>query len=272
VGVVVSGKEQIVHAQNPWDALGFQAAEEAIILFNNGDFSAAVQLLEQTRNRLTDASQKKQFQAFAALCQLFESWERFQHKEALKKLTDVRRDKNDLAVILGQHRTETLWLWLDQTEAKLKPLTAEAHDAAKLRALAEGRYDDAVARLYRAIEAFAQATLHTHGFTDTGKVLLEKIPEALRSEWQTRAEDDLLKLGLQDDYKLLAALGDDAATRFTQLKLDDPQASLLSARNHSILAHGYAPVSKETAEKLFASAMTLTCIQKSDLTHFPTLK
>lgn len=282
VGIVVSGKEQIVHAQNPWDVLGLQAAEEAVILFNNGDFSAAVHLLEQTRNRLTDASQKKQFQAFAALCQILENWEKFQHKDAMKKLADVHRDKNDLAFILGPHRAETLSRWLDQIDTKLKPLTDEAADAAKLTALVqdllanaqrrlrEGRYDDAVARLYRAIEALAQAKLHTRGFSDTSKVPLEGLPEPLRTEWQSRAEDSHLKLGLQDDYTLLGALGDEVASLFRELGLDGRE-SLLTARNRSILAHGFAPVGKDTAERLFQAALKLADRPASDLTPFPTL-
>ena len=67
VGVVVSGKEQIVHTQNPWDALGYLATEQAIVLFNNGNFSAAARLLEATRDRVTDLSRKREFQAFATL-------------------------------------------------------------------------------------------------------------------------------------------------------------------------------------------------------------
>ncbi|MGH7227535.1 MAG: hypothetical protein ACRELF_30350, partial [Gemmataceae bacterium] len=40
VGVVVSGKEQVLHMHNPWDALGYQAVEEATTLFDQRAFAA----------------------------------------------------------------------------------------------------------------------------------------------------------------------------------------------------------------------------------------
>lgn len=43
------------------------------------------------------------------------------------------------------------------------------------------------------------------------------------------------------------------------------------ARNNSILAHGYTPVDKDIAEKLFAATLQLADIKKTDLTFFPTL-
>jgi CRISPR-associated protein (TIGR02710 family) len=281
VGIVVSGREQIVHARNPWDALGYLAAEQALLLFDNGNFSAAVQLLESTRDRMTDASRKREFQALAALCLLCELWERFQHKDALSKLSALQRDKNDLSALLGSYRSEVVLRWLVLAEETLKQLAAlQAAPASRLalvrdllgnaqRRIGEGRFDDAVARLYRAIEALAQARLHEHGFTDTAKVPLEKVPEPLRTEWQSRASDGVVKLGLQDDYVLLATLGDEMAVRFNELELDHPQRSQLVSRNSSILAHGYAPVGKEVAERLFAAALKLANIDASELLFFP---
>lgn len=281
VGIVVSGREQIVHARNPWDALGYLAVEQALLLFDNGNFSAAGQLLESTRDRMADASQKREFQALATLCQLCELWERFQHKDALSKLRALQRDKNDLSALLGSHRSGVVLRWIMLAEEKLKQLAdPQAAPSSRLtlvrdllgnaqRRIREGRFDDAVARLYRAIEALAQAWLQEYGFTDTAKVPLGKVTEPLRTEWQSRACDGVVKLGLQDDYALLAALGDPLAARFREATLDDPQRSLLVSRNSSILAHGYAPVGKDVAQKLFAAALKLANIEASELNFFP---
>jgi CRISPR-associated protein (TIGR02710 family) len=283
VGIVVSGQEQFVHAQNPWDALGYRAVEQAVLLFDHGDYSAALQLLVNTRDRMTDTLQKREFQAFFAFCQFFESWDRFQHKDASSKLKKIQESKNDLFSLLGKHRAEIGLNWVVESSKKLETLAASPSDANTLlarvydllanasRRLREGRYDDAVARLYRAIEAYGQVRLLQQGFPDTGHVLLEKMPEPLRLEWQNRAENGELKLGLQDNYKLLAALGDEVATRFMNLKLNDPKVSLLVTRNSSILAHGYMPVGKNTAEKLFDATLQLVNLGQSDFTLFPTL-
>jgi CRISPR-associated protein (TIGR02710 family) len=284
VGVVVSGKEQIVHTQNPWDALGYLATEQAIVLFNNGNFSAAARLLEATRDRVTDLSRKREFQAFTTLCQICEHWERFQHKDALNKLGTVQRDKNDLFALLGIHRSVAVQQWLVGAEKQLKELAASQTNAPARQVLVrdllgnakrrvdQGAYDDAVARLYRALEAIAQARLYALGFEDTGKVLLEKLPAALCSEWQNRAIAGVIKLGLQDDYTLLAACSDDAAARFKAEKLDDPQHSLLVSRNSSILAHGYVPNTKDVAQKLFHAALRVSALSESDVSPvFPAL-
>jgi CRISPR-associated protein (TIGR02710 family) len=284
VGIVVSGKEQIVHTQNPWDALGYLAVEQAVVLFNNGNFSAAVRLLEATRDRITDLSRKREFQAFATLCQLYEHWERFQHKDALSKLGTVQRDKNDLFALLGSHRSVGVQQWLVRAEKQLKEFAASQTNApvhevlvrdllgnAKRR-VDQGAYDDAVARLYRALEAIAQGRLCALGFENTGKVLLEKLPAALRSEWQNRAIAGVIKLGLQDDYTLLAACSDDAAARFKAEKLDDPQHSLLVSRNSSILAHGYAPITKDVAQRIFHATLSVSALSEYDVPPvYPTL-
>jgi len=284
VGKVLPGEEQVVYCENPWDALGYLAVEQAIVLFDKGDYSAAAQLVENTRNRIADESRKREFEAFTLLCQAFECWERFQHGEALVKVRLLRKGTNDLSALLGSRRAGAILSWLDQAKGDLKQLATPSADATTLLALVrdlfsnalrryrQGRYDDAVARLYRAIEALAQAKLHEHGFADTSKVPLEQVPEPLRTRWQSCARDGHLKLGLQDDYALLEALGNEAAHRFNELRLGDPKHSLLVARNSSILAHGYAPVSKDAAKELFAAALKLANLTKNDLTLFPTFK
>lgn len=281
VGIVLSGREQIVHTQNPWDALGYLAVEQAKVLFNHNDYSAASRLLETTRNKTSDKTRKREIQAFCTLCQSLDTWERFQHQEALAKIRNLETTWNDLIATIGQTSAEALNGWIKQAKQQLESLTLNGENnssalvtdliANAARRVAEGRYDDAVARLYRAIEALAQARLHDRGYPDTSNVPVEKIPEPLQTEWQGREKEGHLKLGLQDDYRLLAVLGDEIATRFQELGLDDPKRSLLVSRNSSILAHGYAPVSERTAEKLLKPAGQLIGLECSALKGFPTL-
>lgn len=277
VGIVVTGKEQIVESPNPWEALGRSVLDLSLSLLRENSSAAAAALLEKSLPKIGDPSRKAEFSTLLNLAKALADWERFEHRSALNKLNELAKHSNNLEAVLGYDFTPSL------TKAKAHLLTVVESPAGTpsmplttdllanaYRRLREGRYDDAVARLYRAIEALAQAKLHAHGFTDTGKVPLDKLPESLRTEWETRAEEGHLKLGLQDDYALLGALGDEVATRFTELKLDGRE-SLLVARNSSILAHGYAPVGKETAEKLFTAALKLAGLEASDLTQFPTL-
>lgn len=78
-------------------------------------------------------------------------------------------------------------------------------------------------------------------------------------------------LGLQDDYRLLADLGDQLGRRFTELGLDERKRSPLVSRNHSILAHGFDPVGPAVFEKLKAATLSLAEIDERQLPVFPTL-
>ena len=54
----------------------------------------------------------------------------------------------------------------------------------------------------------------------------------------------------QDDYALLQAHGDDSGRLFHEIGLDNREKSPLTARNQSILAHGFDPVSDKVYQSL----------------------
>ena len=150
------------------------------------------------------------------------------------------------------------------------PLVADLLANARRR-IAEGRQDDAVARLYRAIEATAQVALRErHDIADTGAVPLDALPEDLRARCATRAEAGTVKLGLQDAYALLRGRGDPAGERFFTLGLATEQ-SPLSARNQSILAHGFQPVGAKVTDALWQAALALSELAEDTLPVFPVL-
>src|SRR5690606_2247321 len=52
VGIVESGHERVVHQANPWDALGYRAVEEFIVLFDQRAFLAAANVAAVTMKRV----------------------------------------------------------------------------------------------------------------------------------------------------------------------------------------------------------------------------
>jgi CRISPR-associated protein (TIGR02710 family) len=282
VGVVVSGTEQIVHTENPWDALGFQAVEEATVLFDQGDLASASLLLDRAIRDVQDPLRKRELLAFKVLADAYDAWDRFDHGGAQSKLRDLQKSENDLAAVLGREATNLLRALTGQhqtylsellaqpgpTPARVKDLLANAQ-----RRRSEKRYDDAVARLYRAIEAIAQVQLGVaHGLPDTKHVPLEKLPEPLRQQWAGRVRDDTVFLGLRDDYALLLALGDQLGKDFHDMDLDDDQRSPLVSRNLSILAHGFDRVGEAVFQKLWGAALRLGHVAQADLPVFPRLR
>jgi CRISPR-associated protein (TIGR02710 family) len=135
-----------------------------------------------------------------------------------------------------------------------------------MRRIEEGKYDDAVARLYRAIEFTAQIRLKELGLIDEKRlkdngvfaILMIKLAERLdqetiekykRDQKAKDLENGVIKIGLAKDYDLLYDLGDNLGKKF--VGDENGLQKLLKSRNNSILAHSLKPVEKETAEELF---------------------
>lgn len=196
------------------------------------------------------------------------SWERCSSTRTICSLLGPERAET-LAGRILRHRAYLEELLADDgvTRARVIDLLANAY-----RRWQERRLDDAVARLYRAVEALAQDRLRAiHGIADTGNVPLERLPEPLRSEKAAACTEGTVKLALQDDYALLRALGDELGQRFYTSHLAERERSPLQARNRSILAHGFAPVSEKDFQNLWQAALSLAGIETSHLPAFPRL-
>jgi hypothetical protein len=70
---------------------------------------------------------------------------------------------------------------------------------------------------------------------------------------------------------VLHVLGDELGQRFQESGLADRERSPLQARNRSILAHGFAPVSEKDFQNLWQAALRLAAIETSHLPAFPRL-
>jgi len=279
VGVVITGQEQVVACSNPWNALGYQAAEQACAAFDSGRFGTAERILEDTRVRVDEQRVKQEMTALFSVVNAYSAWDRFDHRAAVNKLAQLNRYENDLRAVLGeQPAAELLELSLEHREFLEKIVnSADATTelvrdllANALRRAREDRYDDAVARLYRAVEAWAQIRLRDGFGIDTSQVPCDRIPEPLRDRWMPRAASGNLSIGLQDAYELLEALGDPVGSDFRNLDLNGPK-SPLAARNRSILAHGWHPISRSDYDALWSKLQALTCIAPDQLPRFPKL-
>jgi CRISPR-associated protein (TIGR02710 family) len=123
------------------------------------------------------------------------------------------------------------------------------------RRMIEGKHDDAVARLYRALEMLAQWVLRRYGI-DTDDVDTRKIPPRYRVNFEAlRSMDDgIVRIGMRKAYELLAILEAPLGLRFQDKKELQP---LLQARSKSILAHGTSRIAKEDSEHFLAVSLEL---------------
>jgi CRISPR-associated protein (TIGR02710 family) len=283
VGIVIDGKEHIIRSVNPADALGRPILEEALSLFDSqGAYAAAADRLKLALARMQSPARKVEFSALAALFDAYAAWHRFDHKAAARYFqTEFPKAENNLKAVLGTdifQSNRTLWKesanflsQINQASGPTKYLIADLLANAD-RCARFGLYDDAVARLYRATEAFGQLRLAGHGFTDSSKVPLSKLPPIFTKNSHLKPDTEgRIKLGLQEGFRLLLTLNDEAGERFHNLDLEG-QESPLVARNSSLLAHGFEPVTKKAFEALKERIWKLTVLDANISPLFPSLR
>lgn len=157
-------------------------------------------------------------QILAPLAAAFGAWDRFDHGRAFQGFDSVGKDAR-----------LDLWGMRDAVEggkqflyrAKGKPFCWERlADLAvnARRRIEEGKYDDAVARCYRAFEYLAQMRQSVLGLDPTNlrwDAVSAKLPSELREEWGARVDaKGRLLIGLRNDYELLRDLGDALGAAF----------------------------------------------------------
>jgi CRISPR-associated protein (TIGR02710 family) len=284
LGVVEDTSEQVFEHANPLDLLGHDAVEDALTLCHKASYGAAADVLRTARERSSDEVVRKRLGALHQLTQALAHWDLFDFKKAKAQLERFERQEAELAATLhpasARHVMENVADWRLRLETLRKEQVSreliEDLLANAMRRRLERRFDDAVGRLYRAIEAMAQFRLrHQHGIGDTGHVEIAKLPEKARERLASRVRaNGTVALALQDDYALLLELGDEMGAKFESLGLSGIKSALQS-RNRSILAHGFETVREAALEELVRPALVLAevlKIQESALFRFPELQ
>jgi CRISPR-associated protein (TIGR02710 family) len=279
MGVVRRGSESTLIARNPWSALGYQAVEDACAAFDAANFGVAAALLAGARNAASEKRVKRELSALLRVVEAYSLWDRFDHRRALDGLGGLGDVENDLHAALGSGTATRLLACVSEHRQYLGGLVGATGEtlllvadllANAVRRRREKRFDDATARLYRATEAIAQIRLREAYGIDSGAVPVEVLDETLRGEWSPRAANGKLKLGLQEAFRLLGSRGDPLGARFEALGLGG-ETSPLTARNRSVLAHGWQAISERACDALWKDVLSLAEIQEKDLPRFPHL-
>ncbi len=193
----------------------------------------------------------------------FLSWDCFDHTEAWRLLSPYKKYMVDNIKFLEA----VIWSRRDiDSNFKEKPIeglsnTPKGHGYeivedlllnSERRAL-QGRYDDAVGRLYRALELLVQIRLKSQYGIETDGVDVKKIPQEYREEYDFKNNmgRGTVKIGLKESYELLARLNSDDSLTQVYLSRENELIDLLRVRNLSLFAHGFKPITKEEHTKLY---------------------
>jgi len=291
IGVVLDGRELTWFQTNPWEELAIPLRKEIALLFNHGRFTDAREKVLQLAKTASD-EMRPVYESLAELIEGYAQWDRFEYRQAqvkifkayhnlslytagrddpLRKTLEIVNDHAAFLVKLNQ---------INDTDPE-KRLSAQRLDLLDMLASATRRadmakkYDDAVARLYSALESLARNRLLNKHQIKTSAARVEQIPLALRDEYvrcysDPGSPDKGLRLGLQASYQLLAALGDELGLLYVQH--EGELNKVLNARNQSRLAHGTQPVRPEIYARLRGIIMNFAGIEEHELPRFPELQ
>ena len=268
------------------------------IFFNSHQFVAARKNFEEAKDKLDDENLMKLAEIYERIVIFYDYWDKFNNKIDDDYLNDYLRDilidiknddyifnhfQNEYPSFYKQLKRNYSFLNLKISKEKKEMDKKIAYYLPDLlnnaqRRIDEGKYDDAVARLYRCIELVAQLSLHKYGCIDKHNLrvnksflinktsLLTKINPhqiTLIDEWNSK----LLKTGRNrrktfdldssKSYKLLNILtqGDEhkfnkKATKIYKNYKDEVKGEI-KVRNSSILAHGLNPIDGDLANDLY---------------------
>ena len=282
VGNVLTGSEHVVATANPWDSLGYQVVEQTVAAFDRHAYGWGAKRLRGALSKITDTeSRKSELNALAIFMEGYDRWDRSEFGASFDSFEQCAKRLNDLAAAVPGISREQFQQHVDQARNRLEKLKqGSSHPTRALledlvanaaRRREEGRQLDSVARLYRAIEAAAQLRLWEQFGIDTSKVSLNDIPEPMRDRLKARAADNnIVKLALQDAYELLLHRNDPIGQTFVCLGWDGLK-SPLSERNRSIAGHGFQPVSSNVSDKLWKGTLMLIGTKDKEVFRFPKL-
>jgi hypothetical protein len=260
--VVKEGTENNIK-QNLYSVYDKLLLDKVIEHINSFQFTQAASILTQIK-----AIELEQRKFYDSIIKGLNAWDKFQHNDAFNALKGI--PKGQLATL---HLDDTFGFLGKMTNPKFPYvnflLIADLLNNAERRLL-EGRYDDAVGRLYRCIEMIGQTGLKNHNL-DSDKLKISDLAtlisanHPLLTDLKKKEVNGLLKVALEDDFRILDALDDPLGKEYLN---DKKVHSLLSKRNYSILAHGFDPIMKEDAESLLNVVIHYADCQNPEMIGF----
>lgn len=231
-------------------------------LLQRHDYAAAQTAVSAVLRKRQQESASATLQKLEDLLLALDAWDRWDLERAQSLLKDHGSDpliREGLLFPLQRVMQSRDLLLTPATPAKAALKKGSIHGLEAVEDLllnaqrrsAQERYDDAVGRLYRSMELTVQLLLAIdHGGIRTGDLDLQLLPEDLRATYEAKraGPKNSIQLGLTDSFDLLAALGHPVGQKWQTQRASFVNA--LQTRNHSLLAHGFTPVSFSNWQQL----------------------
>ncbi len=248
--------------------IGFlkQQIDVARSLMDRYDYDGAIGILEEAvKHPDIPEGIDVEIDKYLTTSKAYLAWDRFDHAEAWRLLHHYRRwyVKNVMfleAVIWSRKLLDRDFDKISVEGLSIAPkgcgyeLVEDLVLNAERRA-EHGRFDDAVARLYRALELLIQLRLKLEYSILTGEVDIEKLPDIHKKEYEAKrdSKDNKIKIALKESYELLVKMNKEDPLTKIYIEKEKHLWDLLNVRNNSLYAHGFTPILKEQYEEFYKS-------------------
>jgi CRISPR-associated protein (TIGR02710 family) len=239
-----SKQREIVPMDNPLESTGLLREGQAVELFNRRDYAAAALVFEDVARKVAGVERGHYYNGLLLLAD----------GSALAKLRLAREElgvgfseaslAERAAEITGRIKAHLPFLGKVRGKLSVENV-GDMLENARRRITDQGRYDDGVARLYRAVEMWHQFRLKERYSLATKDILWDKVPEEAKDEF-------LIATGFADlpeDLDLMRARTLDLILCGENTEESNVLKDLLQKRNSSILAHGLKPIGEASAKR-----------------------
>ncbi len=280
-GQSTSFKENISQ-ENPYEKRAINEFKRARNFFDKYQFPASLENFTIASSKLEDSHLKQRAEIFIKIVSFYDTWDKFNDESLALSLRNILSEIkynsslhdyfiDEFPNFYKQMKNNLFFLnKKDNSMYYLPDLLNNAQ-----RRISEGKYDDAVARLYRALELIGQLqlskfrivdeeTLNNEKIFQIDKNKLKKFPKNIIAEidnlnlrgWKNQNEPYLKSIDLTKNYKLLNVISHQKRNELEEssqelYKFYNRINSHVKIRNKSILAHGLKPLSKKDAEKIY---------------------
>ena len=235
-GIVAKGTEELKYV-SPLAVTSDRRLAEAVLLFNRHQYDGVTAIVNELEKTTSSDAILSKFNDLKTAALAYSYWDKFNHNEARGHLRNV---KNEIF-----NENKRFFAELDKGNDKEPYYVADLINNAKRRA-DEGKYDDAVARLYRTTELLSQYSLKEHDYPSTENVEVDKLPSEIIDKYQLK-KGSKCNIALDMGWNILAVKGDTVAQEYIE---DNAIKDALNKRNKSILAHGLEPLKKDDFDRL----------------------
>lgn len=217
--------------------------------FNTYQYESALKILEDIKS-LGGDYKNDVIETLSMLTKAYDSWDKFNFTEALDRFKELRNNEIISKMQLKQkiEKNKEFLSRENQNEYCMERLIDLYLNTE--RRITEGKYDDAMARLYRVFEYMAQLLLKRNNPAFiTSDIDINKLPENIRKKYSSmKNEKGIVELGIKKSYELLKDLNNNAGMSVYKDYKPFLQ-KYLTQRNNSILAHGFNPVSLKSVSE-----------------------